>query len=168
MLHGMGKTFHISYVPAERYGSRLNDNIVEVKVPDGHDEEKAATHVKKQITRALMPKIRERVDYFNDNHFQAHVRRINIRDNLTLWGSCSPDGTISLNFRLLFMPQSVLDYVIVHELAHTKYKSHGKRFWGLVGKVFPGFEVHRKWLRENGWNVFSKPMKTGQLTMDDF
>lgn len=168
MLHGMGKTFHISYVHGEKYGSRLDENVVEVRMPPGGDEEKAASHVKKQITKALMPRVRERIDYFNSSHFQAEVKRINIRDNLTLWGSCSPDGTISLNFRLLFMPQPVLDYVIVHELAHTKYKSHGKRFWGLVGKVCPGFEEQRRWLRENGWNVFSKPMKSGQLTMQDF
>jgi predicted metal-dependent hydrolase len=168
MLCAMGKTFHVSYLPADKYGSRLRDNIVEVKVPAGRDEERAAAHVKKHITRALMPKVKERIDHFNRAHFQADVKKINIRDNLTLWGSCSPDGTISLNFRLLFMPLPVLDYVIVHELAHTKYRSHGKRFWGLVGKVYPGFEEHRKWLRENGWSVFSKPMKTGQLTMNDF
>ncbi len=168
MLCGMGKTFHVAYLPGEKYRSRMNENIVEVKTPEERDEEKAASLVRKQITKALMPHLRERIDYFNNNHFQAQVKRINIRDNLTLWGSCSPDGTISLNFRLLFMPQPVLDYVIVHELAHTKYKSHGKRFWGLVGKVYPGFEEHRKWLRENGWNVFSKPMKTGQLSMNDF
>lgn len=168
MLHGMGKTFHISYLPGEKYGSRLSGSTVEVKVPPERDDEKAASHVKRQITKALMPGLRERIDHFNDLHFKADIRRINVRDNLTLWGSCSPDGTISLNFRLLFMPQPVLDYVIVHELAHTKYKSHGKRFWGLVGKVYPGFEEHREWLRLNGWNIFSKPMRSGQLTMNDF
>jgi predicted metal-dependent hydrolase len=168
MLRAMGKTFQVSYLQSDRYGSRLRDNIVEVKVPPERDEEMAAAHVKRQLTKALMPQVRERIDHFNRAHFRADVKRINIRDNLTLWGSCSPDGTISLNFRLMFMPLPVLDYVIVHELAHTKYRSHGKRFWGLVGKVYPGFEEHRKWLKDNGWSVFSKPMKTGQLTMNDF
>jgi predicted metal-dependent hydrolase len=167
MLCAMGRTFHVSYAPGEKLRSRMNGNTVEVMMPHG-TEDRASEHVKKHIVKELMPEIRQRIEHFNKAHFNAEVRRINIRDNLSLWGSCSPDGTISLNFRLLFMPGPVRDYVIVHELAHTRYKSHGKRFWGLVGKVLPGYEEHKKWLRKNGWAIFSKQRKTGQLTIADF
>lgn len=168
MLCAMGRTFHVSYRPGEMLRSRLNGSTVEVEMPDS-DEGKASEHVKRHLVMALMPQVRERVEYFNKNHFKANIDRINIRDNLTLWGSCSYNNrTIGLNFRLLFMPGPVRDYVIVHELAHTSYKSHGPRFWGLVGKVLPGFEEHREWLRKNGWSVFSNQKKTGQLSMADF
>ncbi len=168
-LNAMGRRFEIAFIAGQRFRSRLDGERLEVSVPE-HPEKhrKASAHVKKQIIKALMPELRARVEHFNDMHFRAEIKRITIRDNLSLWGSWSPDGTISLNFRLLFMPQGVLDYVIVHELAHTRYKSHGKMFWGLVGKVLPGYEEHKGWLRDNGWSVFSGTRKTGQLTLGDF
>jgi predicted metal-dependent hydrolase len=165
-LKAMGKRFEVHYSPGERFRGRVYGEKIEISVPEHPEKhEKASEHVKRQIVNALMPDIRARIEHHNA-FFNAEIKRINIRDNLTLWGSCSTDGTISLNFRLLFMPESVLDYVIVHELAHTRYKSHGKRFWGLVDKAMPDYQEHRKWLRENGWSIFSK--KAGQLTLMDF
>jgi len=166
-LRAMGKTFEVSISRGEQFRSRFDGEKIEISTTEiPSKDEMIAKHVRKHVVGELMPKIRERIEHFNSLHFNTDVKRINIRDNLTLWGSCSTDGTISLNFRLLFMPREVLDYVIVHELAHTRYKSHGKRFWGLVGKAYPEYEGHKKWLRDNGWSVFSR--KTGQLTMDEF
>jgi len=62
----------------------------------------------------------------------------NIRDQKTLWGSCTSHHSISLNYKLIFMPKSVMRYVMIHELCHTRYLNHSKRFWDLVGK----FDLH--------------------------
>ena len=66
----------------------------------------------------------------------------------TRWGSCSSKDVISLNWRLVFMPPEVIDYVVIHELAHTKEKNHSKNFWDLVAIYDPGFRVNRKKLKE--------------------
>jgi predicted metal-dependent hydrolase len=58
------------------------------------------------------------------------------------------------------MPEDILDYVIVHELAHTKYRSHGPRFWALVEKVMPDHREKRRWLGKNGWSVLSGKQDT--------
>lgn len=166
-LKAMGKEFEIRLSHGEKFRSRMSNGRIEVTMADHPEKhEKAADHIRKQIVKALMPEVKERIEKYN-SYFNADLKRINIRDNLTLWGSCSADNSIiSLNFRLLFMPERVLEYVIVHELAHTKYRSHGKRFWGLVEKIIPDYNDQRKWLREKGWSVFSE--KKGQLTLADF
>ncbi|MFH0884607.1 MAG: M48 family metallopeptidase, partial [Candidatus Micrarchaeota archaeon] len=123
-----------------------------------------------RMVEALMPAVRGRVATLNEAHFKAQVKRVSIRDNSSRWGSCSRDGSISLNMRLLFMPEAILDYVIVHELAHTRYRGHGPRFWALVGSVMPDHIERRRWLKENGWAVPATdiPHRKGQQTLTDF
>lgn len=75
---------------------------------------------------------------------------ITVRDQKTRWGSCSSRGTLSFNYRLIFAPPAVLDYVVVHELCHLTHMNHSKEFWNLVGSVMPDYKKHRKWLKEHG------------------
>ena len=69
-----------------------------------------------------------------------------IRGQRTRWGSCSPAGNLTLNWKLLMAPEEIVDYVIIHELAHLKHMNHSKRFWDLVGQYCPGWKRHRKYL----------------------
>lgn len=73
-----------------------------------------------------------------------------IADQKTLWGSCTAQGLISLSWRLVMAPPAVFRYVAVHELCHVRHHDHGERFWKLVARQMPGFETHRRWLREHG------------------
>jgi predicted metal-dependent hydrolase len=73
-------------------------------------------------------------------------RRIVIRGQKTRWGSCSPSGTLSLNWKLLFAPEPVINYVIIHELAHLKHMDHSQRFWDFLARFCTDWEKHRKWL----------------------
>lgn len=87
-------------------------------------------------------------------HFEkimgVHHKKIAIRDQKTRWGSCSTSGTLSFNWRLIMAPPEVLDYVVVHELAHFTHMDHSKAFWSTVESVMPDYEKHRKWLNEHG------------------
>jgi hypothetical protein len=77
-------------------------------------------------------------------------KRVKITSAKTRWGSCSPDGTLNFSWRLVMAPPEVIDYVVVHELAHLRVKSHSRRFWKVVEGIFPGHKTQRKWLREHG------------------
>jgi predicted metal-dependent hydrolase len=78
------------------------------------------------------------------------VSRVTIRDQRTRWGSCSPGGRISLNWRLVQMPEHVCDYVLIHELMHLRVRNHSARFWRHVAEACPGYEQARAWLRDHG------------------
>ena len=74
---------------------------------------------------------------------------LSFRCQRTRWGSCSSQGRISLNWRLLAAPLAVLDYVVIHELAHLRFPNHSARFWNLVAEYCPNYENHNRWLRDN-------------------
>ena len=64
-------------------------------------------------------------------------------------GSCSERNRLAFSFRLIMAPPEVIDYVVVHELAHILQKNHSSKFWDLVLEVLPDYRMHRRWLRDN-------------------
>lgn len=76
--------------------------------------------------------------------------RVAIRDQKTRWGSCSRAGNLNFNWRLVLAPSAVLDYVVVHELAHRAEMNHSTRFWRVVAHFCPDYGMHRLWLRKQG------------------
>jgi predicted metal-dependent hydrolase len=81
------------------------------------------------------------------------VSRVSIRNQRSRWGSCSPSGHISLNWRLILMPDTVREYVLIHELMHLRRPDHSPHFWRLVAQACPDYERSRRWLRENGPSI---------------
>jgi predicted metal-dependent hydrolase len=77
-------------------------------------------------------------------------RRLSIRGQRTRWASCSSNGTMSFNWRLLLAPEEILDYVVEHEVAHIEVLDHSPRFWRLVAKRSPRYREHERWLRRHG------------------
>jgi predicted metal-dependent hydrolase len=81
---------------------------------------------------------------------RAPVILVTVRNQRSRWGSCSARGTISLNWRLLQVPESVRDYVILHELAHLREMNHSNRFWTRVEEICPGWREAERWLKAHG------------------
>jgi predicted metal-dependent hydrolase len=98
--------------------------------------------------RELPPRLRELAAQFG-----LAVSRISIRNQRARWGSCSRNGHICLNWRLVTMPAWVRDYVLIHELMHLKRMDHSPKFWKLVEAACPDWRGARRWLRdyERGW-----------------
>jgi hypothetical protein len=76
--------------------------------------------------------------------------RLTIRSQRTRWASCSSNGAMSFNWRLLLAPEPILDYVIEHEVAHLEILDHSARFWRLLGSRCPEYREHERWLKRNG------------------
>jgi predicted metal-dependent hydrolase len=79
---------------------------------------------------------------------QPGVLRIN--NAKTRWGSCSTRNSLNFSLRVAMVPLSCLEYVVVHELCHTRHHNHGAAFWGLVEEILPGYRVPRAWLKKHG------------------
>lgn len=73
--------------------------------------------------------------------------RITIREQKTRWGSCSSAGNLNFNWKLILLPPEVLDYVVVHELAHRREMNHSEKFWRVVEQVLPDYKERREMLR---------------------
>lgn len=76
--------------------------------------------------------------------------QIRLKEQKTKWGSCSGLGNINLNWQLIRAPEKVVDYVIIHELAHLKQMNHSPEFWQIVAREMPDYQVWKKWLRDRG------------------
>lgn len=74
--------------------------------------------------------------------------RISIRDQKTRWGSCSSQGNLNFNYRLYFLPGELMEYVIVHELAHRRHMNHSKEFWAEVERYCPDYRHCREQLKK--------------------
>lgn len=79
--------------------------------------------------------------------------RITLRDPRSRWGSCSVDGRLSFSWRLVMMPEWVLDYVVAHEVAHLEVMNHGPRFWRTVERLTGDVREANEWLRRHGAEV---------------
>lgn len=82
------------------------------------------------------------------------VAGFTVRNQKSRWGSCSRDGRIALNFRLVQMPPHVSDYVLLHELMHLKEQNHSRRFWRLLETACPEFRAAERWLTTDGRALF--------------
>jgi predicted metal-dependent hydrolase len=82
-------------------------------------------------------------------HHGLQVSRVSVRNQRSRWGSCSPSGHICLNWRLVLMPDTVRDYVLIHELMHLRRLDHSRHFWRLVAHACPDYQNARRWLREH-------------------
>jgi predicted metal-dependent hydrolase len=79
--------------------------------------------------------------------------KISFRSQRTRWGSCSSLGNLNFNINLIHFPPLVIDYVIIHELAHRKHMDHSRNFWQLVEKYQPDYRLHRGWLKRRGSTI---------------
>ena len=93
-----------------------------------------------------------RLFYFAEKH-NLQVNQVRIKEQKTLWGSCSSRNNINLNFLLIMAPLKVIDYVIIHELAHTIHKNHSVNFWNAVEEIMPNYKEAKRWLKENGYRL---------------
>lgn len=92
--------------------------------------------------------LQERLSFWSAR-MDLRPERLAIRGQQTRWGSCSFQRQISLNWKLVAAPESVIDYVIVHELAHLQHMNHSPCFWKLVESFFPDWRAAKKWLRQH-------------------
>lgn len=112
-------------------------------------EAKRLQTLEKRYRKAARDTFTARVAYYHQ-FTGGNYTSITIRDQKSRWGSCSSRGTLSFNYRLIFAPLKVLDYVVVHELCHLSHMNHSKDFWSMVETVMPEYKVYKSWLRGHG------------------
>jgi predicted metal-dependent hydrolase len=176
-LGGGGQPDYIRHPRARRYVVRVrSDGTVRVTIPRWGSKREAVAFaeeqrgwIDKQLARLQAERLETREQPSQEEtralqsrakrelpdrllhlaaQFGLRVSRVSIRNQQSRWGSCSPNGHICLNWRLVTMPDWVRDYVIVHELMHLKRLDHSAKFWKLVAAACPQYQEARAWLRK--------------------
>ncbi len=97
--------------------------------------------------------VTEKIERFS-KAYGFHYRRISVKNQKTRWGSCSRKGNLNFNYKIIFLPEKVQDYVVVHELCHRGEFNHSKKFWALVARTVPDHAAIRKELKQGGMNFY--------------
>lgn len=109
------------------------------------------THYKahKEKTRTL---VRSRLRELNATYGFVY-KRVSIRANTSRWGSCSTQGNLNFDYRILFLPPELQDYILVHELCHLREMNHSPKFWNLVAQTIPHHRLLRDQLRKHALEI---------------
>ncbi len=105
----------------------------------------SATDFKENKERAYNL-VDDRIAHFN-KFYKYEIERVVIRNQKTRWGSCSGKKHLNFNYKLVFLPIELADYIVVHELCHLKEMNHGKHFWALVAQQIPDYKECRKQIK---------------------
>ncbi len=97
--------------------------------------------------------VQQKVNHFVNKH-NYRYNRISIKNQKTCWGSCSKKGNLNFNYKILFLPREMQNYIVVHELCHLNEFSHSKKFWNSVAKVMPDYLRAKNELRRSGVNLY--------------
>lgn len=100
------------------------------------------------ITRGI-EHLRQRVDYYAPK-VGVTAATVDVRELGNRWASCSPTGALAFHWKCMMAPQTIIDYIVVHELCHFHHRDHTETFWNEVDKVIPDYRERKEWLRKNG------------------
>jgi predicted metal-dependent hydrolase len=114
--------------------------------------EKARNHFVEWYKREAEEVIAGRVDYYSQK-LHLFPKGIRITSAQSRWGSCSRDNRLSFSWRMIMAPLAIIDYILIHELAHIKEKNHSGRFWSYLESILPDYRNQRQWLKENGYRL---------------
>lgn len=97
----------------------------------------------KEVARAL---VHARLLYFNQ-WYNFKLNKVFIKNHHSRWGSCSSKGNLNFNYKIVFLPSEIVDYLVVHELCHLGELNHSPKFWALIEHTIPNYKALRKELR---------------------
>ena len=106
----------------------------------------------KELARTL---VKSRLEYFNE-HYKLEWNRVSIKNQKRCWGSCSSLKNLNFNYKIIFLPDHLADYIVVHEMCHLVHLHHKQTFWDLVGEVVPDYRrcvAELKVIDKNGSSV---------------
>ncbi len=135
--------------------SKVKDNYIIFKISDRHNEQARQKYISKQLQNLLakehIEELKDHVLRINRRYLRQSLRKISYKYTHSRWGACNhTKKEVDFCTKLLLAPLPILEYVIVHELAHLIEPNHSDRFWKIVDHIDPNYKLKKKWLKEHG------------------
>jgi predicted metal-dependent hydrolase len=141
----LGSSFDLKLVGFQKHSLHFDNGFTLSRAAQAKGEQLFTRWYKIHALEIITERVKQYAQQYNFT-----PKQIKISSAKTRWGSCSANGTLNFTWRLVMAPLAVIDYVVVHELAHLRVKNHSSKFWQLVESIYPEYKKQRKWLRENG------------------
>ncbi|MBC8509586.1 MAG: M48 family metallopeptidase [Chloroflexi bacterium] len=141
----LGRNYRIKIVPSASGNIEFSRFFVVPPEIAAEGQSALAVWFKQRAGEKILPRVR-----YHAKQLGVDYEHANIVDSRYRWGSCTPGNTLNFNWRLIKAPMAVLDYVIIHELAHLIEGNHTPRFWNIVKAQCPSSEKAKEWLMQHG------------------
>jgi len=147
----LGSSYRLLFVQEQDEPLKLKDGrfCLLRQVVETGGEAAAKREFERFYTRKGLERLKKRVDYFAPKVGVA-PGSVDVKEIGYQWATCSPDGHLSFHWKIMMATPQVIDYIVVHELAHLHHRDHTEAFWNEVDKVMPDYRERKEWLRKNG------------------
>lgn len=145
----LGKNYKLKIIICKKNSIIIKDNYLIINLKKKINELKTRKIIRDWLFERSNIYIKEQVNYIAKKN-QLNINSIKIKNYKSRWGSCSINGDLSFNWRLIMAPPKIIKYVIIHELMHLKEHNHSPKYWEHVKSLYPNIKDAKKWLIYNG------------------
>lgn len=148
----LGRNYRLKVIHGDGKGIELRNGRFVVTVKS-HEADRIDTSVRELLTDWYIAhaemKLKQRLDRYKDR-LGVSYNGLTIKTLKQRWGSCTREGIMNFNWKIIIAPMSIVDYVVTHELCHLIHHDHSKEFWRLIERIMPDYKEKKEWLRVNG------------------
>ena len=144
----LGKHYKLKVIKGQKYNVKLSDKYLTLDIKLHTKDEKIKRLLKKwyfENAEKYLKEITSELSLKNNLNFKS----VKVRNYRSRWGSCSSIGSIFYNWKIIMAPKKIIRYVVLHELAHTKFHNHSPRFWSYLKSKYGDIEYSKNWLVKN-------------------
>lgn len=147
-LHALDQLWHIHYRPLNTENLSIKKSLAQGIILEGNvsNKELCKNKLRAWLKHQAKSYLISRLHSLSEKT-RLPFSKVSIRNQRTLWGSCTVHAAISLNYKLIFLPERLVTYTIIHELCHTEFLNHSSKFWRLVSSHDPHWQQHKKELK---------------------
>lgn len=151
-LFYMGQTYQLTFHQGANNRVQFNGDQIIVHIQKTATQLPAKTILYPALRALASNYLKKRTEQLA-SHTSSAINTIRIKDHSSKWGSCSSLKNINLNWHLIFLPPTLIDYVIIHELMHLREMNHSPAFWNWVGRFYPDYNKARKEMKSHQWMI---------------
>ena len=149
----LGRNYRLKCIRGATGQVKLKNGYLNVPIKEGASGNAVEQSVRQSLHEWYQSRALEKLTQKTNRYSSilgVNPQSVGVRDYKARWGSCSPSGDVTYNWRIIIAPHPIVHYIVAHELCHLLEHNHGPKYWKLVQSLVPNYREHREWLKVNG------------------